>query len=311
MMTVDAMDPPRLQRPPGELRSALIGAGILVDTGAAGVYGYSATYQRIVAGIDRMIAELPETAYTQVQFPPVMARAAFDRTGYLESFPDLMGSVHVFAGGQSEHRELMRRYAEGGSWPDLLHPAEVVLGSAACHPLYPMCTGRLPEGGRYFEVSNWCFRHEPSEDPARMVAFRMHELVYVGDAAAAQAHRDAMLEQGVQMLRTLGLPMDTVPANDPFFGRTGAILASAQLEENLKIEGVTPIHSADHPTAIISGNCAREHFGEAFSIETAGGEPAHTSCVAFGLDRISLALLHRHGVELDRWPVEVRHHLQA
>lgn len=300
--------PPPPAPGPTEFRRTLVEAGVLLETGVTGVYGYSATYQRIVSGVDRMITTLAAGHYTQVQFPPVLARPTFDRTGYLESFPDLMGSVHVFRGGQREYRELARRYSEHSSWSELLDPSEVVLSSAACHPLYPLCTGRLPGGGRRFEVVNWCFRHEPSSDPARMVAFRMHELVYVGDPAGAQDHRDETLERGLELLRSLGLPMDPVPANDPFFGRSGAILASAQLEENLKIEGVTPI-SMDRPTAIISGNCAREHFGRAFSIETAGGEAAHTACVAFGVDRITLALLRRHGLALDLWPVEVRRRL--
>lgn len=295
-------------RPPAsvDLRTTLIEAGILVDAGASGVYGYSARFQRIVAGLGRLISTLSDHRYERIQFPPVLARTAFDRTGYLESFPDLMGSVHVFCGGPNEYRELRRRHSEGSSWAELLHPADVVLGSAACHPLYPLCTGRLAEGGRRFEVANWCFRHEPSPDPARMVAFRMHELVYVGESHHAQQHRDAVLTEGVELLRSLGLPMATVAANDPFFGRTGAILASAQLQENLKIEGVTPISSPENPTAVISGNCAREHFGEAFSIETAGGESAHTACVAFGVDRITLALLCTHGVETNDWPAELR-----
>lgn len=287
-------------------RSSLIGAGILLDTGAPGVYGYSERYQRIVSALDRLISTLGGDAYTVVQFPPVAARSTFDRTGYLDSFPDLMGSVHVFRGGEREHRELSRRYAEEGPWSELLEPAAVVLSSAACHPLYPLCTGRLPPGGRRFEIVNWCFRHEPSLDPARMVAFRMHELVYVGDAETAQEHRDTMLGRGVELLTSLGIPMETVPANDPFFGRTGTFLASAQLEDNLKIEGVTPICSESRPTAIISGNCAREHFGEAFAIETASGAIAHTACVAFGVDRVTLALLRRHGPDVDGWPDDVR-----
>jgi seryl-tRNA synthetase len=292
-----------------DFREALFASGVLFDTGADGVYGYSGTYQRIVTGLDRLVTELGRSAFEPVHFPPVLVRPTFDRTGYLHSFPDLMGSVHVFRGGNKEHRELSKRYDEGGNWPELLEPAEVVLSSAACHSLYPLCTGTLPTGGRYFEIENWCFRHEPSPDPARMVAFRMHELVYVGDADTAQTYRDTMLPQGVQLLADLDLPMDVVPANDPFFGRLGTLKASAQIEENLKLEGVTPICSAEKPTAIISGNCARDHFGEPFAITTSTGEVAHSSCVAFGIDRIALALLHRHGLDPATWPADVRQRL--
>jgi len=310
-MTIDSVLTDEVANPYQEFRTALFDHGVLFDTGVAGVYGYSATYQRIVAALDALVNDLGRTGFEAVHFPPILVRPTFDRTGYLHSFPDLMGSVHVFRGGDREHRELSRRYEEQEDWPALLEPAEVVLSSAACHSLYPLCTGRLEEGGRYFEIQNWCFRHEPSVDPARMVAFRMHELVYVGEPEEAQRYRDTMLPQGVQMLADLGLPMDVVPANDPFFGRLGNILASAQLEDNLKLEGVTPICSAEKPTAIISGNCARDHFGEPFEIETSTGEVAHSSCVAFGIDRIALALLHRHGLDPAGWPIDVQRRLWA
>lgn len=289
-----------------EFRQQLITAGLLYDAGSPGVYGYSATYQRIVAALDRRIAELGAGSFESVHFPPVLVRSTFDRTGYLQSFPDLMGSIHVFRGGDREHRELTARYEQSDAWAELLEPAGVVLSSAACHSLYPLCRGQLPAEGRFLEIENWCFRHEPSVDPARMVAFRMHELVYVGDPDGAQAHRDSMLADGIQLLANLGLPMEAVPANDPFFGRVGNILAAAQIDENLKIEGVTPICSEERPTAIISGNCARDHFGDPFEIQTPDGQVAHSSCVAFGIDRITLALLHRHGLNPQRWPLAVQ-----
>ncbi len=311
-MTVPSVVPAETAPDPyEEFRDALFANGLLYATGSDGVYGYSPTYQRIVNGLDRLITDLGGDAFEPVHFPPVLVRSTFDLTGYLQAFPDLMGSVQVFRGGDREHRELSRRYEEGGNWSELLEPAEVVLSSAACHSLYPLCSGRLPSGGRYFEIQNWCFRHEPSTDPARMVAFRMHELVYVGDPEVAQEYRDTMLANGLALLGDLGLPMTTVPANDPFFGRLGNILASTQLEENLKLEGVTPICSEERPTAIISGNCARDHFGDPFGIETDDGQVAHSSCVAFGIDRITLALLHRHGLDRIQWPNEVQRRLWA
>jgi seryl-tRNA synthetase len=252
-----------------------------------------------------------ELQATVVHMAPVLARSTFNETNYLQSFPDLMGSVHVFRGGDRDHADLVRRVESGGDWPALLEPGEIVLSSAACHGLYPMCTGRLPAGGRLYEVSGYCFRHEPSADPARMQAFGMHEIVYVGDPQAAQRHRDEGLAHGLSLLRGLGLDVTPVPANDPFFGRLGRAMAAGQLDEELKLEGVTPIYPDDTPTAIMSANCHRDHFGLPFHIETDAGAVAHSACVAFGVDRVAVALLARHGLDPAAWPAAVRAQLFA
>lgn len=293
------------------LLDELLDAGLLVPTGVLGLYGHSATYQAIADGVSFLVSRWGSTLGAQaLRFPPLLARATFRETNYLESFPDLMGSVHVFEGGSRQHEELLRRVESGGDWPALLEPAEVVLASAACHAVYPLCHGVLPPAGRYFDVMSHCFRHEPSHEPTRLQSFVMHEVVYVGDRAGAEAHRDRGLERGLAMLASLGLEMSATPASDPFFGRVGKVLAASQLDEQLKIEGVTPIIGNDAPTAIMSANCHRDHFARPFSIETADGAPGHSSCVAFGIDRVVVALLSQHGVDPDRWAPSIRNQLR-
>jgi seryl-tRNA synthetase len=288
-------------------RQDLIDAGLLLQTGVDGVYGKSAAYESIVSGIDNLVtATMIDHPAEVVAFPPVMARWIFDKTNYLQSFPDLMGSVHTFRGTDRQHAQLSAAYEDGGDWPSMLVPAEVVLCSASCHPVYQLCTGTLTEDGRRFEVNGYCFRCEPSIDPVRMQAFRMHEYVYVGDPDTAQTHRDSGLERGQNLLGELGLQVETVPANDPFFGRLGTMLAANQLDEALKMEVVTPICSEESPTAIMSANCHRDHFGSPFSINTSKGEVAHSACVAFGVDRVTLALLKTHGLKTEAWPQSVR-----
>jgi seryl-tRNA synthetase len=289
-----------------ELLEELLLARILVPTGIDGLYGRGPVFETVAAGVMGLVDNWGESLGAErLHFPPVVARSTFERTNYVESFPDLMGSIHVFRGDDRDHKELLRRMEGNKDWPELLEPAEVVLASAACHPVYPLCTGTVPEEGRRFSVLGYCFRHEPSLDPARMQSFRMQEVVYVGDPEGAEAHRNAGLAFGIGLLSSLGLDMTTVEANDPFFGRLGAVLAAGQRDEGLKIEGVTPITSREEPTAIMSANCHRDHFSLPFAIETARGERAHSACVAFGIERITLALLARHGLRLDRFPLEV------
>jgi seryl-tRNA synthetase len=182
----------------------------------------------------------------------------------------------------------------------------VALCSAACHPLYPTLGGVLPAGGARYEVQGYCFRHEPSLDPVRMQSFRQHEFVYVGEPELAVAHRDAWLARGLELLAGLGLDVRSEEANDPFFGRAGRILALNQRATALKFEITSPVSSTEVRTAITSANCHESHFGEAFDIRTADGEPAHSACIGFGLERITLALLRAHGLDPLAWPADVR-----
>jgi seryl-tRNA synthetase len=289
------------------LTDRLLSEGLLVPTGVQGLYGRSGAYQDVADGVSRLVGGWAERlGADRYRFPPVLSREVFAHTNYLESFPDLMGSVHVFSGGDREHKELLRRVEAGGDWPALLEPADVVLTSAACHGVYPMCTGRLPAGGRTFDVAATCYRHEPSSHPARLQSFVMHEVVHVGTAARAWDHRERGLAEGLALLGSLGLETTPVPANDPFFGRAGMLLASGQRDEELKIEGVTAIPGTEGTTAVMSANAHRDHFGRPFRIETDDGAVAHSACVAFGIDRIVVALIALHGTVPAAWPRAVR-----
>jgi seryl-tRNA synthetase len=291
-------------------RDELVAAGILVPTASDGIYGRSSVYEDVVAGIERLVnATAASDGTASYRFPPVMPRSVLEESGYLSSFPDMIGSVSTFSGDNADHKRLMEAAQSGGEWTSFLQAADVSLCPAVCHPLYPTLGGTMPEGGRRYDVSGWCFRHEPSLDPARMQSFRQHDLVYVGEAERARDNRDRWLQLGAEILDSLGLAVEIVVANDPFFGRVGRILAESQRSETLKYEIVTPIHSAEDPTAIASANCHLDHFGEPFGIVTAEGEVAHSCCFGFGLDRITLALLRTHGLHPGDWPSAPRDRL--
>ncbi len=293
-----------------DFRSQLLASGLLVEMGVDGLYGRSGTFEKVVRGVDDLVAAAGADQRAPVlHFPAVIPRPVLERSGYPRSFPDLLGSVSVFEGGDDMHVELLERLAGGKNWTELLTPSDVALCSAACHPVYPLCSGRLPAGGRRFEVFGQCFRHEPSLDPARMQAFRMHEFVYLGDPDGAVAHRDLWLERSADLLSGLGLAVDAVIANDPFFGRTGRMLASNQRADNLKYEIVCTTHLDAQPTAVSSSNYHLDHFGTGFGIESANGDVAHTACVGFGAERITLALVGTHGLDPDTWPSAVRSRL--
>ncbi len=121
--------------------------------------------------------------------------------------------------------------------------------------------------------------------------------------------RDMWLARGVELLRSLGLDANPDVASDPFFGRGGKMLAVNQKEQKLKYEVLVPVNSADSPTAVCSFNFHQQHFGSTFAILTPDGEPAHTACLGFGLERVVMALFKAHGFSISRWPEAVRRRL--
>lgn len=281
--------------------------GVLTDTGVPGVYGKGHTFERVLQSFDSYVTKAGADQNAEVfRFPPVISRADFERSDYLKSFPHLTGTVHGFRGTERDHADMLGQLERGDDWTCHFHATDVVLTPAACYPVYPTAAGVLPAGGRLFDVQSYCFRYEPSDDPARMQAFRMHEYVRIGDPDQVRAFRDLWLERAQAMLRAVGLEAKAVVANDPFFGRGGKMLAANQRDQSLKFELVVPITSADAPTAVVSCNYHEDHFGTAFGISLASGTPAHTACVGFGLERITLALFKVHGLDLGQWPSTVR-----
>jgi seryl-tRNA synthetase len=271
------------------------------------VFGKNGVFESIVRGIDALIAETAaDLNAEQFSFPPVIPRALLERSQYLGAFPQLIGSVHSFTGDDAAHAEILRAVESSADWGPAFTSTDVVLAPAACYPVYGIASGTLPRTGRTIDVSSYCFRHEPSADPARMQSFRMHEVVRLASAKACVAFRDDWLARGMTLLKRLGLEVQCVPANDPFFGRRGRLLAATQREQSLKFELVVPITSRSKPTAVASANWHQDHFGELFAIHQMDGTVAHTACVGFGLERVTLALLRTHGMAVSHWSSDVR-----
>lgn len=285
----------------------LFAAGLFIPTGVRGVYGLAQTFEDVIERFDAYATRMGADARPEMlRFPPLLPRASYQKTDHLETFPNLMGSVHSFVGDERGAMALAGRKAAGEDWSTDLAATQVMMTPAACYPLYPTATGTLPEGGRTVDLRSYVFRHEPSDDPARLQMFRMREYVRIGTPQQALSHRNHWLQRAEEMLRAVGLDVRPVIANDPFFGRGGRVMAATQREQELKYELVVPVTSEEAPTAVASCNYHLDHFGHSFDIHTADGAVAHSACVGFGLERVALALFKTHGFAPAQWPSQVR-----
>ena len=76
------------------------------------------------------------------------------------------------------------------------------------------------------------------------------------------------------------------------------MMAVSQVQNSLKFELLIPYYPGAKPTACMSFNYHQAHFGEVWGLHNERHEHAHTGCVAFGMDRLAVALFANHGVEL-------------
>ena len=285
----------------------LVEHGLIIPTGVKGGYGRGAVFEDILARFDALVGRVaaPDGAQ-EMLFPPVLPRAVLDKVGYMNSFPQLSGSVHSFFGNEAQGRELSGRVERGERWDDLLDMTEVMLNPAACYPVYPTFSGLLPGNGRLVTLLAWVYRHEPSDEPTRLQSFRVREFVRMGKPEDVVEWRDAWLQRGLAILQGLELPTQSDVATDPFFGRAGKMMAANQRDQRLKFEILVPVISRENPTALCSFNWHQDYFTSKFGISGADGSLAHTACLGFGLERVTLALIRAHGFDPKTWPDTVR-----
>jgi len=276
--------------------------------GADGVYARTALYEGMVERLAGLITRHREPDTEVMRFPPVMSRSQLEKSGYLKSFPNLLGCVCGLHGTEREINSAVSRFEAGGDWTTSLSPADLVLSPAACYPVYPIAAARgpLPQGGLRFDVAADCFRREPSRHLDRLQSFRMREYVCIGSPDDVSDFRERWMVRAQAIARDLGLTFKVDYASDPFFGRVGQMKAVSQKQQSLKFELLVPLRSEEQPTACMSFNYHRDHFGTTWDIKDAGGEPAHTGCVAFGMDRLAVAMFHTHGTDLAKCPAPVR-----
>jgi seryl-tRNA synthetase len=278
-------------------------------SGSGGVYARTGTFDQVTEGLQAFISRNREAETEVLRFPPVMNRIQLEQSGYLHSFPHLLGCVSSIQGDEAQVRSVVER----PDWPQHLSATDLVLSPAACYPVYPLAADRgpVPASGLVFDVASYCFRREETHEVGRFQSFQMREYVCIGTPARVLDFRKRWIARGKEMAEQLGLEGELAPASDPFFGRAGRLAAMSQLEQSLKFEMRIPVRSKEEPTACMSFNYHLDHFTAVWQLTSESGEMVHTGCVAFGIDRLALALFATHGLDLKGWPATVREKLSV
>ena len=276
--------------------------------GVDGVYARSALYEGLSERLDAFITRLRDPAAEVLRFPPVMSRRQLERPATSRAFPTCWDASARCTAPSSRSAPRPRRASRAETGPSrsarptwCSRPPRAIRSirwsrrAARCRSPERCSTSRPTAFGTSLRTSS-----------AACSPFACASSCYIGVPEQVVGFRERWMQRGAQLARQLGLPTQIEVASDPFFGRVGQVMAVSQLQQALKFELLIPYHDAAPPTACMSFNYHREHFGDVWGFKSAAGEPIHTACVAFGMDRLVVAMFCVHGVELARWPDGVR-----
>jgi seryl-tRNA synthetase len=135
--------------------------------------------------------------------------------------------------------------------------------------------------------------------------FSMREIIFVGTAEHVLEKREQARKRVEALLGEIGLAYKVESANDPFFAGEFRKQAAFQNAFQLKYEIRANLPFKEVNLAVGSYNYHQNFFGRSLNISLADGSHAHTSCIAFGLERLAFAFLSQFGLDPRAWPLPI------
>ncbi len=271
----------------------------------AGAVARGGAFMRLLADLD---AALERQAVTRFQaavhaYNALLPSAWLQRAGYFGSFShSVTFAVHLHEDyGALEAFAERHRHGEDVTFARLedIAPPEHCLSPAVCYHTYgALMNSRLPAALAAYTGVGRCFRYESKNLTGldRLWEFSLREIVWLGERAQVLAARERALDLAWWWVEALDLSARLETACDPFFAGDFPALRFFQLANDLKYELKVDV-APETAIACASFNYHERFFGSRFAIHASGGEPAHSGCAAFGLERLLYACCCQHGLK--------------
>lgn len=291
----------------------------LVESGSVvkmtdGAYAYTGLFLQVYRYFCRKIDEFGKKHFNGIQEfeESVLYPVKEYETGhYFESFPHHI----MFQTTMKSDAELLERFSKNGTNDstifsnDNMKRPENVVRHAACVPIYPMLKDTyIPaDSPKYYLISGKCFRNEGANvyELARLNEFYMKEFVCIGTLEQTLDMIKSARALWEEWIDTFNLNCTIETANDSFFASNYKKLKIFQILGDSKQEFRVYIPDGDFFCAVSSSNVHRTHFTKTYNIHN-DNSFCQSSCFAFGIERLSYALLSQKGVDIDKWDEATR-----
>ena len=320
-----AAPPDRLFEHRGDRTRFASPLGVLQERGevvvtAAGQVSLSGLALDVLRAVDHSTLQWARSlGATERRYPSLIDLGVLERAGQVASFPQhLTLACHPEPGAHrrwaDEGSSVLASELTRGDRPNADLRSRHALSPAVCYHTYPEWQGRtVGSDAAILTAQGRCYRfedggHVPLE---RLWDFTMREIIVLGSREQVENVRQSLMRQVSDLITTLDLDGRIEPASDPFFTAGDEGRRLMQQAGALKYELLLTVDGDGRAIAAASFNHHHDFFGTRFDISLAAGGPAHSGCVAFGLERWVLAVLAQHGVDERTWPAAARAWLGA
>jgi hypothetical protein len=282
---------------------------------ADGIYSLGPLLSHLIGFFEGIFCELArEFGASPYRFPTLIPARFLARVNYFRAFPHSLS----FATHLREDLTVIEAFSQQAGCDrngrltipsESYSPIKTLLSPAVCYHLYFALADKPVPGGELAAtaVGN-CFRYEAINlnSLERLWNFNMREIIFVGSKEYVLANRQAAQQRMSTILGKIGLAYRVESANDPFFIGEFRKQAAFQSAFQLKFEIRARLPFKESTLAVGSYNYHQDFFGRSLNITLPDGSPAHTGCVAFGLERIAFSFLSQFGLDKENWPEAVR-----
>jgi seryl-tRNA synthetase len=290
-----------------------------VSQETSGVYVLGPLLTRLIEYFEGQFIELANSfEAAPYRFPTLIPARFLERVNYFRAFPhSLTFTTHL-----REDLDVIDHFAQHAACddrglnasPDSFAQIQTLLSPAVCYHLYfALADKPLPNDQVIATSVGNCFRYEAINLTSleRMWNFTMREIIFVGSKDFVLENRELGRQRMAKFFEEIGFSYRVESANDPFFIGEFRKQAAFQSAFQLKFEIRARLPFKDSTLAVGSYNYHQDFFGRSLNINLSDGSPAHTGCVAFGLERIAYAFLAQYGFDIASWPAEVRAYMES
>ncbi len=264
---------------------------------AQGIFSLGPLVTRLIEYFEERFLELAASFdAAPYRFPTLIPARYLERVNYFRAFPHSL----TFATHLREDLDAIDHFAQ----------------HAACDEhglnIFALADQPLPGGQVVATAVSNCFRYESTNlvSLERLWNFTMREVIFVGPKEFVLDNRETARLRMRQVFEEIGLAYRVESATDPFFIGEFRKQSVFQSAFQLKFEIRARLPFKDSTLAVGSYNYHQNFFGRHLNISLPDGTPAHTGCVAFGLERMAYAFLAQYGLDPQAWPSTMQGILQ-